>query len=255
MCAFTRIQYALVTGTTLGRPNELFKETEISVRADGIIKSETKTEVARIFKVKRFSKTLSRLLYNSLHGSVFHFFKIVNQKARFEISLWHMNSETSEHVRLLTKVFKLIVFPASLLYVCADFYFFGQNALDSMFLGILIFFYSNFLPDLPSVYYRKKKYGGKTEDLLWDEKFALLVFAPLFVGAFLCGMRLRWHTSETFHNFKSLTTYTAFLLLFALFAYCGIGLPPSIGYLTKILSLPSYGMIGYLTHLKVDKIW
>lgn len=208
---------------------------------------------------------MSRLLYNSLYGSVFHFFKTVNQKARFKISLWHMKCETFEHVNLLIKVFKWVVLPASLLYVCANFYFFGQNALDSMFLGILIFFYSNFLPDLPSIYYRNKKYDRRTEDLLWDEKCALLLLAPLFVGAFLCGIRLGWHTSETFHNFKSLTIYVAFLLLLGFFAFGNITeilslfaygditkLPISIGEVTEILSFPLYGLMGYLTHLKVD---
>jgi len=199
---------------------------------------------------------VARLLYNSLFGSVFHFFKIVNQKARFEISLWRMNCETLQHVNLLIKVFKWIVFPASLLYVCADFYFFGQNALGSMFLGILIFVYSNFLPDLPSIYCRKKKYDRRTKDLLWDEKYALLLFAPLFIGVFLCGIRLRWHTAENFHNFKSLTIYASFLLLLSLFAFGNITkLSVSIGDIPEILSLPFYGLIGYLTHLKVDKIW
>jgi len=199
---------------------------------------------------------MPRLLYNSLFGSVFHFFKIVNQKARFEVSLWRMNCETLQHVNLLIKVFKWIVFPASLLYVCADFYFFGQNALDSMFLGILIFFYSNFLPDLPSIYCRWKKYDRRTEDLLWDQKYALLLFAPLFIGVFLCGIRLRWYTPENFHNFKSLTVYASFLLLLSLFAFGNITeLSVSIGDIPKILSLPFYGLIGYLTHLKVDKVW
>jgi len=73
-----------------------------------------------------------------------------------------MKCETLEHVNLLIKVFKWIVLPASLLYVFADFYFFAENALGSMSLGILIFFYSNFLPDLPSIYYRKKKYDRRT---------------------------------------------------------------------------------------------
>jgi len=91
------------------------------------------------------------------------------------------------------------------------------------------------------------------------------LLAPLFIGAFLCGIRLRWHTSETFHNFKSLTIYAAFLLLLGFFAFGNITeilsifaygdmtkLPISIGEVTEILSLPLYGVIGYLTHLKVD---
>ncbi len=239
---------------------ELSKDDEICVRAEGIMRAhfegEGKTEKAKIFKVKRVSKAMSRLLFNSLFGSVFHFFKIVNEKARFEMSLWHMRRETLEHVSSLIKVFKWIVFPASLLYVCADFCLFGKNALGSMFLGILILFYSNFLPDLPFIHYKKKKYDRRTDDLLWDEKYALLLFAPLFVGAFLCGIRQKWRTSETFHNFKSLTIYATFLLLLGFLAYGDITkLQISIGALPKIFSFPSYGVAGYLTHLKVDKIW
>jgi len=167
-----------------------------------------------------------------------------------------MKRETLEHVDSLIKVFKWVVLPASLIYVCANFYFFGENALDSMLLGILIFFYSNFLPDIPSIYRGRKSHGDirvTDEDLLWDEKYALLLFAPLFIGAFFCGIRLRWKTTETFHNFKSLTIYVVFLLLVSFFAFGDF--PISIGDITEILSLPFYGLIGYLTHLKVDKIW
>jgi hypothetical protein len=31
--------------------------------------------------------------------------------------------------------------------------------------------------------------------------------------------------------------------------------PIDVGSITEILSLPLYGVVGYLTHLKVDKIW
>jgi hypothetical protein len=31
--------------------------------------------------------------------------------------------------------------------------------------------------------------------------------------------------------------------------------PINVGSITEILSLPLYGVVGYLTHLKVDKIW
>ena len=238
------------------------KEAEIVVRTDRCITRQGETKEPKVSKVKRFFKAVSRLMYDSLYGFVLRFFKSVNRGVRgvrSNLILWHMKRETLEHVDSLIKVFKWAVLPASLLYVCADFYFFGENALDSMFLGILIFFYSNFLPDLPSIY-RKKIYHDirdtltdTTEDLLWEEKYALLLFAPLFIGAFFCGIRIRWKTTETFHNFKSLTIYVAFLLLVSFFAFGDF--PISIGDITEILSLPFYGLIGYLTHLKVDKIW
>jgi len=231
------------------------KEAEIVVRADKCIIKQVETKEPKLSKVKRFFKAMSYLMYHTLYGSVLRYFKSVNRRARSNIILWYMKRETLEHVKSLIKVFKWVVLPASLIYVCANFYFFGENTLDSMFLGILIFFYSNFLPDIPSIYRKKKSYGDirvTDKDLSWEKTYALLLFAPLFIGTFFCGIRLRWKITETFHNFKSLTIYVAFLFLLSFFAFGDF--PISIGDITEILSLPFYGLIGYLTHLRVDKM-
>lgn len=161
-----------------------------------------------------------------------------------------MERETQEHVKMLIKVFKFVVLPASLFYVASDFLVLSENAVDSMLLGIIIFIYSSFLPDLPSIY-EKRKDDATTKDIPWYKKYALLLFAPLFLWALFSGTQLRWKTTETFHNFKSLTVYTGFLLLLgSVFIY-----PPfTIGDLTELVSLPLYGIIGYVTHLKVDRI-
>lgn len=248
--------------------SKLSREAIVFVRTDGIFKYEVIIKEKKASKVKRLYKVTSRILYNSLYFFVFHFFKTLNQKARFKISSWHMRCETSEHVNFLTKVLKWVVFPASLLYVLSDFYFFGESALDVVFLGTMLFFYSNFLPDLPSIYYGNKNFERLNEDLLWDQKCAIFLFAPLFVGAFFCGMRLKWHTTETFHNFKSLMIYATSLLLLGLFVFGNmteifgffahgntIQFPISIRSMTKALSLTLYGVLGYSIHLKVDKIW
>ena len=196
-------------------------------------------------------------MYDVLYGAVLRYFKRVNLKAGKKLSLWAMKLETFQHLYLLTRAFKWVVLPASLVYVCLDFYLFGQNALDSMFLGMLIFVYSSFLPDLPSIYRRRRKIynntGAMTENLSWYKKYALLLLAPLFIGAFLLGIRLKWKTTETFHNLKSLIVYGAFLLALGV---CVFGIfPISIGDITEIVSLPIYGLAGYLTHLKVDLIF
>jgi hypothetical protein len=57
---------------------------------------------------------------------------------------------------------------------------------------------------------------------------------------------LSWRTTETYHNFKSLTVYCVFLF---------IKFPITLGNFVEILVFPFYGLAGYLTHLKVDKIW
>jgi hypothetical protein len=203
-------------------------------------------------EVKGFYGFVSRLTYDILYGFVLRYFKSVNRKVRSKLAVWSMKSETLQHVDLMIKVFKWVVLPASLLYFCADLYFFQENVLDSMFLGILIFFYSNFLPDLPSIFRRKIYHNTRdtTGDLPWYKKYALLLFAPLFIGAFFLGTRLRWKTTETFHNFKSLAIYLIFLFTLSFFAF--VDLPISIGDITEIFSVPLYGLIGYLTHLKVD---
>jgi len=190
-------------------------------------------------------------LYNAIYGFVLHSFKSINRKVRSKLPVWRMKEETLEHVHSSVKIFKWIVLPASFLYVFVVFYFFGENSLDSMLWSVLVFFYSNFLPDLPSIYRRKKKDRGI--DLPWYKKYALLLFAPLLIWILFSGIQLEWKTTETFHNFKSLTIYSVFLFVLSFFAF--VKFPIEIGNIAKILSFPLYGVIGYLTHLKIDKIW
>jgi hypothetical protein len=163
-----------------------------------------------------------------------------------------MKEETAEHVQGAVKVFKFVVLPASLIFVFANFYFLGENSVAPMLWGILVFFYSNFLPDLPSIY-RKKGKISDYKDPPWYKKYLLLLSAPIVIWVLFSGVRLKWKTVETFHNFTSLAIYGIFLLLVGFLVF--VGNPISIGNLIEILSLPLYGMAGYLTHLKVDKIW
>jgi hypothetical protein len=192
------------------------------------------------------------VLHEALYNLVFAFFKSENHKNNSRLTVWYMQKETSEHFRLLRMVFLWIVLPASLFYVSTSIWYFGVNTLDSMFWGLLVFIYSSFLPDLPSIY-RKKKNQNKTKDLAWYGNIALLYFAPIFVWLMFSGIKLKWNTTETFHNFKSVALYGMFLVL------CGFLIfgdhPFSIGKITEILSLSLYGITGYLTHLKVDKVW
>lgn len=189
---------------------------------------------------------LPRLLYSL----VLLFFRSVNEEVRVNLPLWRMEVETSEHVRLAVKAFKWIILPASLLHIATDLLLLGDNALTFVFCAQLVFLYSSFVPDIPSIF-RKKK-NKNVEGLPSHKKYALLLLAPLIIWALFSGMRLDWKTTEDFHNFRSLAIYAAFLLL------CGLafaGFPPTIGGIAKTLSLPLYGATGYLTHLKVDKIW
>jgi hypothetical protein len=189
---------------------------------------------------------LRQILFNL----VLSLFEEINKQIHSRLSPRYMEKETEEHVRMLVKMFKFIVVPASLIYVFSDFFFFRENTLDSMLWGILVFVYSSFLPDLPSIY-RKGKNNGTAEDLPWYKKYALLLFAPLFIWLLISGTRLKWSTTETFHNFRSVAVYCGFLLLFgSLFTQ----FPFTIVDMTELVSIPLYGLVGYLSHLKADRV-
>jgi len=207
-------------------------------------------------EAKSFSRSVSRSLYEDLYRLVLGYFKRANRKVKAKISLWFMKLETFEHVHLLTKVFKWIVLPSSVLYGCAMFIFFGQNALDSILIANLLFFYSNFLPDLPAIFRRKVYHDVRDtfhEDLPRHKTYALLLFAPLFIVLLFCGKKIKWRTNETFHNFNSLVVYGAFLFMLGFLVLMVFQV--SLGGIIEVLCVPLFGLLGYLTHLKVDHVF
>lgn len=191
-------------------------------------------------------------LQNALYELVLHFFTAVNHIIRSRLPAVAMEIETMKHVHMTIKVFKWVIVPLSLVYVATNLYFFKHNAFDSMLWGLLVFFYSSFVPDLPSIF-RAERLTGQLGDLHWWQKCAVLYGAPIFICALFSGFRLGWKTTETFHNFRSLVAYVAFLLVLGFLAFGDFAI--SLGDLTEILSVPLYGAIGYLTHLKVDEQW
>lgn len=190
-------------------------------------------------------------LHNALFAFVLGFFESVNEKIRSRLPFWRLEEETAEHVRMAVEVFEVIVLPFSIVYLLGSLLLLKENALDSMLWGIAIFFYSSFLPDLTSVC-RLRRARQSVSDLPSYRKYAILLFAPLFVLLLFSNVHPGWRTTESFHNFKSLTVYGGFLLLLG-FAFFG-GFPVSWGQLAEMLILPFYGALGYLAHLKVDKI-
>ena len=198
-------------------------------------------------------RLLPVLIYEWFFRRVLHYFKAVNLKAGKTIALWFMKLETFEHVGSVIKVFKLIILPASLFYLLANLYFLKEISVGSALVGVIFFFYSNFLPDIPAIF-RSKYYENfePSKRLQRYKNCALLLFAPLFVVLFFFGKKISWRTTETFHNVKSLAIYICFLSLVGFLLF--VSFPIVIGDLVAAISLPLYGMAGYLTHLRVDFI-
>lgn len=190
-------------------------------------------------------------LQNALFIFVLNFFESINRKIQSKLPFWRMKEETSEHVRMLIEVFEFVVLPASVLYLLGNLFLLQENAFDSTLWGILVFFYSNFLPDLTCIF-RRDAMEGKTKDLSGYKKYTLLLFTPVFICVLFSNAQFVWKTAEDFHNLKSLTIYGGFLMLMGFLVFGGF--PVSVGQVTEMLAFPVYGAIGYLTHLKVDKM-
>ncbi|MEM4703990.1 MAG: hypothetical protein QXJ02_02860 [Candidatus Bathyarchaeia archaeon] len=123
--------------------------------------------------------------------------------------------------------------------------------IDSFLFGLALFVYSHFLPDLLSPF-RIKNQKEKKKDMSSFKKYLLLLLAPLFLFL-LCGDGIPvFRTTEHFHNKKSLGIYSMFLVLLGLALYGNV--PLSLGKILEVFAPAIYGSIGYLTHLKVDKI-
>lgn len=183
-------------------------------------------------------------LHDVLYDFVLNFFKNLNRKVETNLTQGYMEQETAEHFRLLVKVLKWLAFPASVIYFFVGFWYLNINALDSAFWGIIIFIYSNFLPDLPAVFCRYQNSHEK-EELPWYTRYALILFTPFFVWLVFSGVSIQWRPLETFHNLKASGLYTLFLFFIGSMIFNSS---------VEACAFSLYGFLGYLTHLRVDHI-
>ncbi len=149
--------------------------------------------------------------------------------------------ELDEHGVLMAWAVKHILLPVSVFYAIAGL-FFRNNIFDSLFLGLMVFIYSNFVPDLDSLMVVAK---GKHKKFWSLEKFGLLFLGPLFVYYAISGEAKPIYAKKPkeFHTVRYLLLYCAFLLAVGLVFYSN---------LLEQLSLPFFGFLGYAIHLAVD---
>lgn len=157
-------------------------------------------------------------------------------------SFERFEEEISEHGHFIKWVFKYVIVPLCIFFLLAGF-FFQENMMGSLFIGLLIFLYSNFVPDLDSLLTPT----GNREKTRHNrfEKYGLLFAGPLFLYYLLSGEAKPVFVpkAKEFHQTRYLLFYTAFLLLVGLIFW---------QHPLKNLVLPIFGFLGYATHLFVD---
>ncbi len=155
----------------------------------------------------------------------------------------HFEREIKEHFSFLSVMFKRIIIPIILLYIFTGF-FLKIDIFGSLFLSMLIFIYSNFLPDVDFIVSFTK--NNKNESL-WYEKYFLLCFAPIVIYYVFVGKAKPIYSAKPriFHSTSALLVYGIFLLVVGSVFW-------SSNFKTVMFSL--FGVAGFAIHLIVDGV-
>lgn len=176
-------------------------------------------------------KTRARLKHvwdNTLEDAVAHSFE-------------KFSGEVSEHGQMLKWVASRILLPFSIFYIIIGFWL-KQNIFDSLFLGLIIFIYSNFLPDLDSLI-RVTKHKNKLS--AWYDKYILLFFAPVFIYYAVSGRAKPIYSlrQKEFHTLKAFAAYMGFIIIVSAIFW---------GNNLERIAFLLFTALGYTTHLVVD---
>src|SRR3989344_2504119 len=168
---------------------------------------------------KKFSKYWDKLIHDHLppHAKLEKFQE--EMKEHFSFTLWMV---------------KRFIVPLAIFYVVGGM-FLHKNVFCSLFISLIIFLYSNIIPDIDLLI----KKSDREHDSPWYEKYFLLFFAPLIVYYILDGRAHPIHDKEyrPFHNLKTVLIYAVFLFILGNIFWS----EP-----LKILMLPVFGSLGFL---------
>jgi len=151
--------------------------------------------------------------------------------------------EFFEHGGFVSWFARYIVFPFAIFYVVLG-VLLGQNVLASLFISLLVFLYSNFVPDLDTLLTPTKD-ASRVRSTRF-ERLALLFFGPLTIY-YLLSKEARpvfAGKPKEFHQLGYLLLYCLFLFLVGLVFW-----PPNN---IRSASLAVFGGLGYASHLFVD---
>jgi hypothetical protein len=151
--------------------------------------------------------------------------------------------EIQEHFGFLKWSAKRILIPLAVLYLIMGIVF-QEQVIGSLVFASIIFFYTNFLPDMDSFFPHGKKDSKKAGRI---ERRLALFFAPFVIYYMLSRKQkpLDLGQNKAFHNKRALIELTIFLFILGLILYFS---------LLKASFLALFGALGFLTHLTVDGI-
>jgi len=152
-----------------------------------------------------------------------------------------VEQEAKEHFSFIGTTIKRVITPLIIFYIALGLVM-GLNVFGSLLLTLIVFLYSNFIPDIDFLIARTER---KSKESLWYEKYFWLLFTPVIAYYILIGKAKPIYSTEhrCFHNIKSTLIWGIFLFL--------------LGHILwdetiKIIMFTIFGFLGYLLHLTVD---
>ncbi len=149
--------------------------------------------------------------------------------------------ELAEHSGFLGWGFKRIMLPLAIFYVILGFLL-GEHVLGSLLMGIIIFLYANFLPDLDTFF---QFTNNKNNEVGTAKKRIALFLAPLVIYYILSRRQKGWGLGKDkpFHNVRALLEFSVFLMILGSILYFSF---------LKAFFFMIFGFSGYCTHLLID---
>ena len=149
--------------------------------------------------------------------------------------------ELTEHSGFMKWSFKRIILPLTVFYVVAGFLL-GEHVLGSLLMGIVVFLYANFLPDLDTFFPHSNDKSNKVSVV---RKRIALFFAPVLIYYILSEGHKPWDLGKNkpFHNTRSLLEFSCFLFFFGSLLYFSF---------LKAFFFMLFGFCGYCIHLIID---
>ena len=153
-------------------------------------------------------------------------------------------SEIFEHSRALLWALKMVFLPLAVFYFVLGL-FLNEYVVGSIFLSLIIFLYSNFLPDTDTFVSADFLKSAASKPVKKFEKYKLLIIAPVYIYYVLSEkiVPVKFNEIKPFHNLRCLIAWSIFLL------FIGIILHAS---LFKAFFIMLFAASGYFTHLFID---
>ncbi len=168
--------------------------------------------------------------------------RIISKAIPHHTKFSDFEKELKEHFNFIDWAFKRIILPILIFYIGASLIL-KTNIFGPIFTFLIIFLYSNFLPDIDFLI---RKTSNKKTESLWYDRYFFLFFAPIVIY-YIIGGRAKplYSTKErSFHNLKTAFIYGIFLFILGTIFWQETH--------TRI-TLPILGMLGFILHLAVDK--